>query len=124
MSAKERALRDLKELKDLDIVTKHHSTGSVYRAFPDWLSYAKNMYDETREKISKEKKRAAEAKEKAESADRTAQEHFAKVKVLDTKIDELESHVTKLQEAEKAAEKCLKSKMLEIGRIEEFLERL
>ena len=120
MSAKERALKDLKELKDLDTINQNHSIGSVYRAFPDWLNYAKAIYNSTRDKISKEKERAAEAEEKADAAVRLAQENLDKVRVLETKIDELESQVTKLQEAGQVAEEYLNSKMLEISKVEDI----
>jgi len=46
LSAKERALKDMKEFRDLDVINSEHSTGSVYRAFPEFLEYAKGIYDE------------------------------------------------------------------------------
>jgi hypothetical protein len=121
MSAKERALKDMRELTDFDTINQRHSVGSVYRAFPEWINYAKSIYDSTLDKISKEKERAAEAEGKADAADRLAQENLAEVRELETKIDELESHVTKLQEAGQAAEECLNSKMLEISKVEDIL---
>jgi hypothetical protein len=124
MNARERVLKDMKEDKDLDIILKENSTGTVYRAFDEWKKYAKEVYDKTQENISQEKQRLIEAKQKTEKAEKEANEKEYKINRLDTKITELEATKKNLDDEIELSEEHLSFKKAKVNRVNEKLANL
>jgi len=83
MSAKEKALRDLISGMDLDKVKKEHSPGSIYRAFPDWVTHIEKIIKESRLKAEKEQEIATVVEKKAEHAKVTLAQKEVRISALE-----------------------------------------
>ena len=134
MSAKEKALRDLIAGKDLDEVKKEHSSGSLYRAFPDWEKHIEKIIKETRRRIEKEQERATVAEKKAEHAEMVLAQNESQISALEemeknlfTRKSNLKKEVASIEEKLNALHdevkqvNLMKTKLAENGMTEENL---
>lgn len=124
MNAMERVLKEMKELLDLDEINKNHSTGSVYRAFPHWLEFADQIYQQKVQNIKKGKQREAESIEKAKTIEKTLQSKINEVKELDHEISEFETRTSNLEKEIHSIQELLHNLKLELDQIQKMKKEL
>jgi hypothetical protein len=121
MSIKDRALKEMMDALDWDLINKRNTTGSVYRAYNDWSSIAKKEYDQTINNIKLVKQKESDAEKKTENALRKSELEEARAMQLEEKANSFESQISKLEKERETTENDLKAVNQEITERQEIL---